>query len=85
MKSNNAAEQLSTEDPQRRNFLKLGLLSTGLLAGAGVVSGLTGCSETAAPQRRGYTRITCPHRIGGFITRRTSSANCSASTVNGKD
>jgi len=42
------------EHSSRRSFLKLGLVSTGVLASAGVVSGLTGCTamprtQTASP------------------------------------
>lgn len=54
---NSTSENSATTGSSRRDFLKQGLVSAGLLTGAGIVSGLTGCS--AVP----ITKTTSPLKL----------------------
>ena len=53
----------ATDDPSRRSFLKLGLISSGVLSGAGMIAGSTGCSATPSTQTTAQLKLLRPQDV----------------------
>lgn len=67
MKPNHASNKNDVdnnlEHSSRRSFLKLGLVSTGVLASASMVSGLTGCAATPRTQTASPLKLLRPKDV----------------------